>query len=386
MTRCGIYLYGYYGQGNLGDDLLMASAAEMIRKAAPAAPIHLHCHETARLPDLDVKDLHPVPASALLADVKRSKPARMADYMSLLRTHFIQCRAFVFGGGTVLQEGASPFGLLVILATVMQARRHRLQVIAIGAGIGAARTRLGHFLLRRILKRIDVLCLRDAASIIAVEALVPGKPVHAVADLVYALPFTALPPTALPEVQSEAHAIFSIQPAVTGRKDAVGAAVRTALASTIAAFVARGWHCTLLAFETKREGATGLDDREAWTEVAGDLLALHPTQVELLAPSGNLTAVTARMADARVHVGQRYHGHVLAAVAGVPFAGIAHDRKIVEVCRSFSMPCICVENITPDALLAMADDAAAQRIDPVVMAGLRAEASLNTSALKEALA
>ncbi len=259
MSKNGIYLYGYYGQGNLGDDLLMASAVGMIREAVPSAPIFVHCHDPARVPDLGVADVHLVPASAVLADTGRSKPARMADYLGLLRTTFGECRALVFGGGTVLQEGGSPLGLLVILATVMQAKKHGLKVIAIGAGIGAARTRLGRFLLRRIVKRIDVLCLRDASSMAAVAALVPSKSVRAVADLVYALP--------LPDVSKSVaapRAIFSIQPAVTARRDAMGSAVRAALNHTIASFIARGWPCTLLAFETKREGAPGLDDREAW--------------------------------------------------------------------------------------------------------------------------
>jgi polysaccharide pyruvyl transferase WcaK-like protein len=380
ISKSGIYLYGYYGQGNLGDDLLMASAVMMIRAAAPDAPLYLHCHDTARVPELGLKDVYLVPASAILADTTRSKPARMAAYLGLLRTTFGACRALIFGGGTVLQEGGSPFGLMVILVTVMQAKKRGLKVIAIGAGIGAARTRLGRFLLRRIIKRIDVLCLRDASSIAAAEALVPGKPVRAVADLVYALP----PPVVQPS-QGAPRAIFSIQPAVTARRDAVGKAVRAALAHTIAAFVARGWHCTLLAFETKLEGATGLDDREAWQDVVGDLLAQHPAAIELLAPSGDLATVTARMAGARVHVGQRYHGHVLAAVANVPFVGLAHDRKIAEVCRSFGMPCIAVESVTPEALLAMADDAATRTINPAVMAALRAEAHRNAQALCETL-
>lgn len=381
MSKNGIYLYGYYGQGNLGDDLLMASAVGMIREAVPSAPIFVHCHDPARVPDLGVADVHLVPASAVLADTGRSKPARMADYLGLLRTTFGECRALVFGGGTVLQEGGSPLGLLVILATVMQAKKHGLKVIAIGAGIGAARTRLGRFLLRRIVKRIDVLCLRDASSMAAVAALVPSKSVRAVADLVYALP--------LPDVSKSVaapRAIFSIQPAVTARRDAMGSAVRAALNHTIASFIARGWPCTLLAFETKREGAPGLDDREAWEDVAGDLLARHPGELELLAPAGDLAAVTARMAGAKVHVGQRYHGHVLAAVAGVPFVGLSHDRKITEVCRSFDMPCIAVESVTPVTLLALADAAAARAIDPAVMARLRAEAQLNATALHEALA
>ena len=53
MNRNGIYLYGYYGQGNLGDDLLMASAVQMIRAVRPDASVFVHCHDPARLPELN---------------------------------------------------------------------------------------------------------------------------------------------------------------------------------------------------------------------------------------------------------------------------------------------------------------------------------------------
>jgi polysaccharide pyruvyl transferase WcaK-like protein len=119
--------------------------------------------------------------------------------------------------------------------------------------------------------------------------------------------------------------------------------------------------------------------------VAGDLLTRHPGQIELLAPAGNLTDVIARVAQAQVHLGQRYHGHVLAAMAGVPFAGLAHDRKIVEVCRSFSMPCLAVEDVKPDVTLALIDAATHLHINPAVLNDLRAAARLNVDALREVM-
>ena len=44
-------------------------------------------------------------------------------------------------------------------------------------------------------------------------------------------------------------------------------------------------------------------------------------------------------APVSLHVGMRYHAHVLAALAGKPFCGLAHDNKVEEICRAYAMPC-----------------------------------------------
>ncbi len=379
MTRNGIYLYGYYGQGNLGDDLLMTSAVRMIRAVRPEAPVFVHCHDPARLPELNDPQLFPVPANARLADTAFSRPARLKAYFADLRKAFKQSDTLVFGGGTVFQDSASSASLLIIAATVMLAKRMGLKVIAIGSGVGKLRTTAGRIAMKAILNRADVFCVRDDASLAICRAVASKANLRQTADLVYGL--------AVPPVLSDQRdgIVLSIQPSFTSREDEQGQRARNALRAVIETAVQRSESCTLLAFETKLPGHGGKDDRDAWGDVAGDLLTAHPALIRIIALAGSIEDVTRTISQARVHYGMRYHGHVLAAVAGTPFAGLAHDVKVKAICDSFGMPCRDVSEATPEH--AVRDlEAAARRVLPgEVVQTLRACAKRNVDALRDGL-
>jgi polysaccharide pyruvyl transferase WcaK-like protein len=379
MSRNGIYLYGYYGQGNLGDDLLMSSAVRMIRAVRPDAPVFVHCHDPSRLPELNDAMLLPVPANARLADAALSRPARLKAYFSDLQKAFQRSDALVFGGGTVFQDSASPVSLLIIAATVILAKRMGLKVIAIGSGVGDLRTKAGRIAMKAILSRADVFCVRDDASLAICSSIAPKARLRQTADLVYALQASAAPD------DQRGGIALSIQPSVTIRQDEPGQRARNALRGVIETAVQRGESCVLLALETKLAGHGGKDDRAAWDDVAGDLLAAYPALVQQIALVGPIDKVTGTMAQARVHYGMRYHGHVLAAVAGTPFAGLAHDVKVIAVCQSFSMPCLDVSEATPEQAVRDLEAAAGQVSHSTVLESLRASSNRNIDALRDSL-
>jgi polysaccharide pyruvyl transferase WcaK-like protein len=379
MSRNGIYLYGYYGQGNLGDDLLMVSAVRMIRAVRPEAPVFVHCDDPARLPGLNDPLFVPVPANARLADINLWRPARLKAYFAYLRKAFSRSDALVFGGGTVFQDSASPVSLLIIAATVMLAKRMGLKVIAIGSGVGQLRTAAGRIAMQAILNRADVFCVRDDASLAVCLSIAPKANLRQTADLVYALEV----PPALTAMRNGI--VLSIQPSITSCEDKPGQNARNALRGIMKAAVQRGETCTLLAFETKLPGHGGKDDRDAWDDIAGDLLAAHPALIRSRALAGSIGDVTRTLAGARVHYGMRYHGHVLAAVAGTPFAGLAHDVKVKAVCQSFGMPCLDVSEATPEQAVRDLEAAAGQVLRGTVLETLRASAKRNIDALRDGL-
>jgi polysaccharide pyruvyl transferase CsaB len=379
MSRNGIYLYGYFGQGNLGDDLLMTSAVRMIRAVRPDAPVFVHCQDAARLPELNEALLVPVCANARLADTTLSRPGRLKAYFADVRTAFRRSDALVFGGGTVFQDATSTVSLLIIAATVVLAKRMGLKVIAIGSGVGKLRTSAGRIAMKAILSRADIFCVRDEASLAICRAIAPHANLLQTADLVYGL---EVPSTSMDRRNG---IVLSIQPSVTSRKDESGQWARKALRAVIAAALDRGESCTLLAFETKLPGHDGKDDRDAWVEVAGDLLTGHPLLVRSLALAGPIDNVIRTIAQARVHYGMRYHGHVLAAVAGTPFAGLAHDVKVQAVCQSFGMPCLEGTQATPEHAVRDLEAAAELVLPDAALNDLRSLALANIVALRDGL-
>jgi polysaccharide pyruvyl transferase WcaK-like protein len=382
-TGSGVYLYGYYGQGNVGDDLLMEAAIGMIRSIRPQATVHVHCHDPARLPAIDGAGLLiPVPANRILADQTLAKPKRFAAYAATVDAAFRRCDTLVFGGGTVFQDKASAASMLVIMATVLLARRRGLRIVMLGSGVADFTTAAGRFAMARILGATDAACVRDEASLAICRAIRRAAPLRLTGDLVYSLG-QGLASTARP---GPPHVLLSIQPAVTDRDTPASGNARAALCAVIADTLSRGGSCSLLALEIKSPGEPGMDDMAAWARTAAGYLAEAPDRVRLLPLSGSMTRVMSLMAGASAHVGMRYHGHVLAALGGIPFAGLAHDPKIREVCRVFGMPCLEAGTADAQAFAAAARQAQALVVASAPLAGVRQDAARNLDALRDVMA
>jgi polysaccharide pyruvyl transferase WcaK-like protein len=380
MSRDGVYLYGYYGQGNLGDDLLMASAVGIIRALRPDAPVFVHCHDPARLPALGDRNLRPVAASAALADRALSRPRRLLRHFGLLRQAFAHCDTLIFGGGMVLQESRSPLSVLLIAAMATLARFRGLRIVLLGSGLGEPKTWAGRFALRHVLRLASAAGLRDRRSFDLARALAPKLAASETADLVF-----ALPPPLVEAGAGKGTVALSIQPSLTARDDAAGEAARRLLRDVAQGLRADGHDVRLLIFESKADGAQGVDDAAAWRQVLGEARDDPASGRVLTAGMTGASldhAAATLFTDCAAHIGMRFHGHVIAALAGVPFVGLSHDIKIAEIARMFAMPCLDVTGTSAEAVLVALAQAEGAAVSPAVLADLRAAAARNLDVLR----
>jgi polysaccharide pyruvyl transferase WcaK-like protein len=385
MSRNGIYLYGYYGQGNLGDDLLMTSAVRMIRAVRPDAPVFVHCHDPARLPDLDDVLVVPVAANAELADRSVSKPIRLLRHFQLLLKTFTTCDALVFGGGTVLQESRSPLSILVIAAMVTAARLRGLKVVLLGAGLGELRTRPGFFAAGHVLRLSAAAAFRDAESVAKARKLAPACTITLTADLVYGL----MTGQDRNPAGSAGTVALSIQPSITGRSDGFGERSRRLLRTLVLKLIEDGRHVRLLVFESKPNGTDGIDDAAAWRSIVGDLLDEYPARLTLSERVSDGTSVEdcskSLFEGCSIHAGMRFHGHVLASLMRIPFVGLSHDIKITEICKAFSMPCLDLDSSKADDVVLALAESEKKEISLHTITGLRALCSRNLDVLRAAI-
>ena len=100
--RTGVLLSGYYGCGNLGDDLLLTVAVEELRTILPDARFLLRDHG-ADLPNLG-PDVIPTGIDAILDDQTRSQLYRLISFTRHIAGLLRQCRWLIFGGGTVFHD------------------------------------------------------------------------------------------------------------------------------------------------------------------------------------------------------------------------------------------------------------------------------------------
>lgn len=141
--RTGFLLAGYYGFGNLGDELLCSSVAALLEKHFPG--------ETVTVATADGLPNGPRPA------VNRWNPLVL---FGVLR----RCRWLVLGGGGLLQNKTSAKSLIYYVGLILLARLAGAKVAALGQSLGPLEGRWARCIAAFALRRCCLVSVRDDPS------------------------------------------------------------------------------------------------------------------------------------------------------------------------------------------------------------------------------
>lgn len=154
-----VLVAGYYGFGNLGDELLRLALAQGLPRSV--TPLFL----VAQPPGV--------------GEVDRADPRSV---LAALRRSF----ALLFGGGGLLQNRTSVRSLYYYLSLVLLARLARRPVFLLGQGIGPIRGRLARAATRFALAKACYIGCRDAGSLSLVRSM--GRAAVLDGDLFFLFP------------------------------------------------------------------------------------------------------------------------------------------------------------------------------------------------------
>ena len=318
--RTGVLLSGYYGCGNLGDDLLLMVAVDELRTILPNARFLLRDHG-AGLPKLGA-DVTPTGIDAILDDQTRSRLYRLTSFTWHISRLLRQCRWLIFGGGTVFHDNSGLVSLALQWLICHLARMLAVRVAALGVGVAYMRTKTGRWLLRGIVARCELFLVRDHAAL----RQCAGTKARMTEDLVFA--WRSLPPQRKRSAGKPTCIGLTVSP-LAGERTVI------ALANAVRLWQEHGHRVVFLVFQ---QSDTIADDLTLFAKIKNKLAAAA-APIEIRRITANATSITEAFADIDAVCGMRFHGLVLAAMLGRPFVGIAHDSKISEICGRFDMPC-----------------------------------------------
>lgn len=166
-----ILLLGSFGQTNLGDDALLQSYLSLLAG-------YTNVHELF----INTNDQNLIPASL-------RAHGRSVSWINTYQTSLLQWIGILkkvdivlFGGGTIIKElyhstGRSKHAVtLRMLGFLVFAKFFRKKCAAFNIGIGSVESRMGKWIAKHILKKLDFVSLRDAPSYQKALALFPlGK-------------------------------------------------------------------------------------------------------------------------------------------------------------------------------------------------------------------
>ena len=310
---------GYFGCGNLGDDAILSGFLNAVRELAPRVRV-------LALTDRPMRSRRRFGVSC----IRRRNP--ISVHLAFLRS-----RAFLCGGGSLLQNATSNRSLRYYLGWMRSARRCGCRSILFSGGIGPLLGKRAGERVRRELAACDYISLRDAESLRYLQRLgIDAQRLHLGADPALLMP---LPPGERADALLLEHGLDGARGRLLCVVVRGGQACRIRRETVIAAARMLCRQRGLIpVVPILDENGDGEDSRLAAGLLGGYVVPLRE-------PS-DLTALLSVSAAALT---MRLHAMILATAVAVPTLGIApdpYDRKIASFAKAAGQEYLDSERLT----------------------------------------
>ncbi|MBU0567058.1 polysaccharide pyruvyl transferase CsaB [bacterium] len=303
MRKVRLLISGYYGFGNLGDELILGSMLKELR-------------------GFEVTVLyHQSPVTS------HQSPVRMVERSSFFKLIREASRTdlLISGGGGLFQDTTGFFSLLYYLSIIALALILRKPVILYGVGIGPLRRRMSRWLVKRILNRTSGIMVRDRTSLELLKGLRVDKPeIYLTAD-----PVLSLEPPPIKD-RDGLRVAFCLREWNGLEEAAIVQAANRLTEKFKAEIVFLPFHPSL---------DLELCERVRW-KIKGAVL-IEPSKEKALEIISGFDLL----------VGMRLHSLILAALARVPMIGLSYDPKVGSFLEEVGQPALRIEDLTSQRLI-----------------------------------
>jgi polysaccharide pyruvyl transferase CsaB len=298
-----ILIAGYYGFGNLGDELILSSVLSQLKARYPGSMMTVL---SANPPQTE--DIHSVKAVP-----------RWSPFSAIRQLWANDC--FILGGGGLIQNRTSHRSLIYYMGLILLARVMDCPVILYAMGVEHLEGRFARWLVKMALDSDNVkITVRDDASKHILLGLgLPESHVFVTADPVFAR-FASAPAKERYSFQPYSILLIPRFPCPpTGRR--VFSLISHILREE------KGLSVQGLLFQPKAEqpylanfnGASILSEEDFIWGLSFEQMASEVGKFDWV-------------------VSARFHGCVLAALAGRPFIGVGDPEKVGRLCDALKMP------------------------------------------------
>ncbi len=326
MNRNHIFITGYYGFGNTGDEAILTAMLAHLRALQPDLRVTVTSGEPEK--------------TAARYDVKAILWSHALGILEAIRG----ADMVIIGGGGLFQDywGVDPnallsdnhSGLSFYATSAILASLYAKPLMLYAVGAGPLLSRHGKLFTKAICDAAQIITVRDGGSRLLLESLaVPAAKIHLTADPVFALPWSK--PAA---------------PKSTARK--IGVSLRN-------------WNIDVDAGFWQSEVATALDrflqaepvDIEFFPfqklsgEIENDVavsrrvrdLMQHQNRVHIVEEELSPAGLAARMAECGLIVGMRLHAIIFGMLANVPVIALSYDPKVDQLMQRVKLPHLCID-------------------------------------------
>jgi len=316
MARSLVFVSGYYGFDNLGDEAILEEL----------------CHELKQI--VKPEEIMVLSASPEITASRYGVRSMQRKSLIELWTALAEARVFVSGGGGLFQNTRTLGSIFYYGLQILMAKAHNAKVMIYAQGIGPLRGNLAENLCRQVFAQADERTVRDDASMNYLKNW--NLAASRTADPVWNLPPSALPAA----VQKQLNDVGAAE----RNSKCVGLSLRPSpelseahlnrLAEGLELLLRKEDKLLLLPLQKEQDLPVLENFIKIWQSRGRSATILDSSSLEL--PSQWLSV----FCQLRVLVGMRLHAIIMALKAGVPVAGIAYDPKVTHLLAEFEQCCL----------------------------------------------
>jgi polysaccharide pyruvyl transferase WcaK-like protein len=366
-----IAVWGHYHGANLGDELVVATIVDAIRRREPEAAvvgISMSPADTRERHGIDSVPINPVPPR-LPGAVARVRPlggllARVGRVLSELPFLVRSYRALravdlvvVAGSGQLLDEWRGPWlHPYTTYRWATLARLARVPMVYPSMGAGPIDARLSAFFIRRALAHAQDVTVRDESSGRVLAAIGVSRPLGVCPDMGYGVPEEWLPSPEERPVPGAAPVVgLNVMAHQDRRYWPRGDPVRyERFLEKMVAFASwlleSGYRVRLFSSQVRADRRVA-DDLVRLLEERG---SLDPERFRpALDDVGGVQDLVRVVAGCDLVVAARYHSVLLPLLLDIPVLGLAYNPKTSELLKDAGCPerCLDIDAFTVDELV-----------------------------------
>jgi polysaccharide pyruvyl transferase CsaB len=186
MTRFSIF--GYYGQGNAGDEAILSALVDGIRKELPTSSICVYSarpEETRNNYHVDAYRFFGINLKSVIKGILRKT---RIDYIKSVVSFFRSDIIIIGGGGLFFDTPETNRWIFGYINLIHRAKRFGKKVALVGISIGPLYHKASEEEIQKAFALVDLISVRDNTSKdTLIHCGVPSERIHVIPDLVFTL-------------------------------------------------------------------------------------------------------------------------------------------------------------------------------------------------------
>jgi len=319
-----IFLIGWFGAGNIGDEAILISELLFLRDQISNVEFHILSFDPERTRQLTAN----IPEVSKILRVGSKRDVFKSDFLGIFKA-FREVDAIIIGGGGIFQDIYNHYPIPFFTAMALLARLNRKRLILYCVGIGPIRSFVGKKLCKFAANSADIICVRDEGSKDLLKTLGVNRPVHLSADPVFLLE---------PVRNENVEKVIKLHH-LTGNGPTIGVSVqdllfwknesRKILANTLDTLSKeRGATIVFLPFGTYKDGWFNKDKSSPVDMVASKkLAALMRGKYSIITDELTPQELLAVIEKLDLVISMRLHGLIMGFNAGVPVVALTYEEE-----------------------------------------------------------